>query len=147
MTDMTPEQALRKLLATAEGNPFCSVGHLVEHGLGGADALRAALSRPPAGRWGMTGRELLEEIEALQADYKRLQDECKELRYILSRVAAAVEQQPAPDISALMEALETIQKTATHKSIRTGIHAATALGCIAAICNVTLADYRKGGEE
>lgn len=46
MTDMTPEHALQKLLATAEGNPFCPVGHLVEHGLGGADALRAALSRP-----------------------------------------------------------------------------------------------------
>lgn len=94
----------------------------------------------------MTDREMLEEIEALQADYKRLQDECKELRYILSRVAAAVEHQPAPDISALveaLEALEAIQKIATHDSIRTGIRAAAVLGGIAAICDVALADYRK----
>lgn len=62
---MTPEQALRKLLATAEGNPFCPAGHLVEHGLGGADALRAALSRPavPEG-WKLVSADFVEKVRS-----------------------------------------------------------------------------------
>ena len=51
--------------------------------------------------------------------------------------------QPAPDV----EALEAIQKVATHGGIRTGIQAGTALGCIAAVCDVTLAAHRKQGGE
>src|SRR5690554_3789003 len=57
------------------------------------------------------------------------------------------EQQPAPDVAALVEALEAIQKAATHESIHTGIQAGTALGCIAAICDVALAAHRKQGDE
>lgn len=57
------------------------------------------------------------------------------------------EQQPAPDVEALVEALEAIQKVATHVGIRTGIQAGTALGCIAAVCDVTLAAHRKQGGE
>lgn len=57
------------------------------------------------------------------------------------------EQQPAPDVAALVESLETIRKAATHESIHTGIQAGTALGYIAAICDVALAAHRgQGGE-
>lgn len=52
-------------------------------------------------------------------------------------------QEAEPDVTALVEALEAIQKAATHKNIHTGIQAGTALGCIAAICDITLAAHRK----
>lgn len=59
---------------------------------------------------------------------------------------ARTEQQPEPDVGALVEALEAIQKAATHKNIHTGIQAGTALGCIAAICDIALAARRAAAE-
>lgn len=47
----------------------------------------------------------------------------------------------------LMAALEGIKVAATHKSIRTGIQAGTALGLIAALCDFALAARRKQGGE
>lgn len=50
-----------------------------------------------------------------------------------------------PDVTQLVEALQAIQKVATHGDTRTGIQAGTALGCIAAVCDVTLAAHREQG--
>src|SRR5690606_8251858 len=55
------------------------------------------------------------------------------------------EQQPAPDVAGLVEALEAIQKVATHESVHTGIQAGVALGLIAAICDAALAAHRSRG--
>lgn len=57
------------------------------------------------------------------------------------------EQQPAPDVAGLVEALEAIQKVATHESVHTGIQAGVALGLIAAICDAALAAHRSRGGE
>lgn len=57
------------------------------------------------------------------------------------------EQHPAPNVSALVEALEAIQKAATLENIRTGTHAAAILGYISSVCDITLATHCKGGIE
>lgn len=51
------------------------------------------------------------------------------------------------DVAHLVEALEDIQKVAIRKSIHTDTQAGIALGCIAAICEITLAAHRKQGGE
>jgi len=68
---------------------------------------------------------------------------------VIARSAAPqpAEQLPAPGVEALVEALETLKRAATHESIHTGIQAGTALGYIAAICDVALAAHRSQGGE
>lgn len=69
--------------------------------------------------------------------------------YLLQQIkdiASVADKQPAPNVSALVDALETIQRAATHKNIQTGIEAAIALGLIAGICEGALASHRKKGD-
>src|SRR5690606_23742003 len=85
--------------------------------------------------------------ELSYAGYQERVKDIALIRAYIARTGQPAEQQPAPDVAGLVEALEAIQKAATHESIHTGIQAGTALGCIAAICDVALAAHRKQGGE